>query len=176
MSEERKIFNYDNQNKSKVVSNLKSKELYDNSISACGSLFYKIIDGDVYLLLIKYDDPGWNKLDDFGGRIDVDDDSITCAITREVCEETNKQISREDMKECIQDGILKTFYNKFSKYYFHLIEAGDDFFEDTSVFGTFEEADKIKRTIDWYKYIDVKNDLAYRLSKTTEFIAFLDSL
>ena len=89
----RKIFNYDNLNESKIVKNLKSDDLFENSISACGCLFYKIIDNQVELLLIKYKDPSWPLLDDFGGVIDTTDISVHQAMVREVSEETNTVIS-----------------------------------------------------------------------------------
>lgn len=66
----RKIFNLDNLNESKTVANLSDKQqTYENSISAGGCLFYKRNEkNEIKLLLIKYDDPAWTKLDDFGGR------------------------------------------------------------------------------------------------------------
>ena len=70
----RKIFNYDNFTESKIIDFNDKKQMYENTISACGTLFYKIKDGKLWLLLIKYDDPNWPRLDDFGGQIDNDDD------------------------------------------------------------------------------------------------------
>jgi 8-oxo-dGTP pyrophosphatase MutT (NUDIX family) len=76
----------------------KSK-LYKNTISACGCLFYKIVNNKLKLLLISYSDPKWPKLDDFGGTIDEDDDNIIDAIVRETLEESNYKIKERSLRK-----------------------------------------------------------------------------
>jgi len=172
MSTSRKIFNYDDLGESKIVSGLTDiKKLYKNTISASGCLFYKLVKGALYLLLISYDDPKWNKLDDFGGRIDKDDDSVLDTIIRETSEETNGLIK----KKMIVGHKHTIFYNKYSKYYGIAIEVPEDFFTDTSVFGNYEKTDNINRKIEWYEYSKNKSRLASRLLNNKDLILFLES-
>lgn len=173
----RKIFNYDDITESKIVSSLTAKkQLYENSISACGCLFYKIVNNKVQLLLIEYDDPNWPKLDDFGGKIDETDNELYDAIARETSEETNNVIACDYLLDRLKNEELKIFYEKHSKYYLVLLKASKKFHPDTSVFGDFENCDKIKRKINWYDYQTVKSKLAYRLGKNSKLIDYLDSL
>lgn len=174
MATSRKIFNYDNMSESKIIASLKAvDELYTNSISACGILFYRNTDNGKELLLMKYADPKWNKLDDFGGCIDASDSSVIEAIVRETSEESNGKITREMVESIISENKYKVFYNNYSKYYSIVVEVDNTFFPDTSVFGDFEESDKINRTIGWYNYNDCKGDIAYRIGKNPDTIAFL---
>lgn len=175
----RKIFNLDNLNESKTVANLSDKQqTYENSISAGGCLFYKRNEkNEIKLLLIKYDDPAWTKLDDFGGRVDVDDETITDTIIRETCEETNNILTFGFMEALFEiNENIKTFYTKQSKYYLKLVEVNDLFYENTDVFGNFEATDKIKRIIKWFDYMDNKKILAQRIINNIELVKYLDSL
>jgi 8-oxo-dGTP pyrophosphatase MutT (NUDIX family) len=147
-----------------------ANDMYSNTISACGCLFYKLVEGELYLLLITYADPEWSRYDDFGGKIDLTDASVMDAIIRETSEETNHIINKKILRKCDYDE----FYNRQSKYYSILIEVDDDFYPDTSIFGEYENTDKIKRTVDWHKYNDCKNNLAYRLLNNKKLIKFLD--
>jgi len=65
----------------------------DKIVSAAGCLFYKKVNNDIYLLLIKYEDPNWPLLDDFGGKVDIIDNTIEDTIIRELREETNNIIN-----------------------------------------------------------------------------------
>lgn len=178
MSTARKIFNYEDMSESKVVSSLGDKKnLYTYSISACGCLFYRRVKGSIQLLLISYADPGWPRLDDFGGRVDESDESIADAISRETEEETNKVIDSNFMQDLLSDNSnYLDFYNKESKYYVVLIEVDESFHPDTKVFGDFENCDKISRTIDWHDYLTVKPKLAMRLLCNLDLIEHLNSL
>ena len=158
----RKIFNADNWQESRITENLKT-DCYTNTISAAGCLFRKGDKG----LLIKYRDPGWPKLDDFGGQVDHGDASPLETIIREVVEETNGVISRQMMVDMLALG-YKTHYNNYSKYYGVIIDVPDDFFQDTSVFGEIELVDNIYRTVNWYNFSEVKDSLCYRLTSFTK--------
>jgi hypothetical protein len=184
--EKRRIFNYENMTETKVVdindysshcSNIpfaNNSSLYNKTISACGCLFYKIDNaGSKQLLLIKYEDPRWTRLDDFGGRVDLADTCVDDCIIRETIEESNNQINDEIMKKLLQVE-HRTFYNPKSKYYSVLIKVDAAFFPDGRIFGDLEITDNIKRTINWYKYSDIKNNLAYRILNNTELIEHLD--
>ena len=174
----RKIFNYNNLSESKIVTSLTAKtKLYENTISACGCLFYRIKNKKVELLLISYADPNWPKLDDFGGKIDEADNSVYETIARETSEETNNILTKEYISDRLSDDEdFESFYEKQSKYYLVLLRMSKKLYTDTTVFGNFEETDKIKRTINWYDYENVKSKLAYRLSKNSELIKHLDNL
>jgi ADP-ribose pyrophosphatase YjhB (NUDIX family) len=170
----RRIFDYDDLEETKIISSLTAKkQLYDKTISACGSLFYKKQSKE--LLLISYADPGWPNYDDFGGRVDEDDESVFDTIIRETTEETNDIISKAYMKKIIKSNNHKTFYTQFCKYYFILVEVPENFHPDTTTFGNMEKTDKIKRTIDWVPYSKAKLKLAVRLKKCQELINFLDT-
>lgn len=172
----RRIFNYDNINESTIIDNTGPKNTsYENPVSASGCLFYKIIDNRVKLLLIKYADPKWSKLDDLGGKIDYPDLSIFDAAIRETQEETNYIISKDIILTTIsEDKNSRRFYNKQSKYCLHLIRVDENFFDDTSIFGDFENSDKIYRTIGWYDLHEHKHELAYRIN-INELFNFLDN-
>lgn len=170
----RKIFNYDNMGESKIVDFADANSMYTNTISACGCLFYKELKNTKQLLLIKYEDPNWPKLDDFGGRIDDTDDSVFAGIIRETVEETNGVINEEYLSKIILDGKYKSFYNRQSKYFMILVKVDDNFCLDTKLFGELEITDNIKRTIDWHDYDSVKDTLAYRLSKNSEFMKYIE--
>ena len=174
MSTQRRIFNYDDMIETKLISSLADKKnLYSNSISACGCLIYKNTGAGKQLLLISYEDPKWNKLDDFGGRIDESDSSIFDAIARETSEETNGVLSHDFIKEKL-DGNNKSFYNNYSKYYVVAIEVDRNFCLNTNIFGDFEDADKIKRTVGWHNFKNVKEDLALRLKNNNDLMKFLE--
>ncbi len=174
MTSLRKIFNYDNTNESKIVDMYKRDELYENTISAVGCLFYKEINKKKKLLLIKYDDPNWPRLDDFGGRIDNVDNTIEDAIIREMQEETNHKIEKKNIKKILESKHYVPFYNKQSKYYCILVKVDDDFFVDTTIFGDHEITDNIKRKIAWYDYDECKDNLAFRLLKNQNLTDFLE--
>jgi hypothetical protein len=156
----RKIFNADNWQEFKVTDNMRENG-YPNTISAAGCLFRK---GDK-VLLIKYLDPNWPKLDDFGGQIDHGDSSPLETIIRETIEESNGVITRY-MMECMLSDMsnVSFYYTKASKYYGVVIEVSDDFFPDTSVFGELEETDNIYRTVAWYSLKEAEKNLCYRVS------------
>ena len=167
----RKVFNYENLHESSISERLNTFPL---SISACGCLFYKT--DPLRLMLIKYADPNWPLLDDFGGQIDLDDYSVKCAQFREIMEETNVIIPTELLSSLLYKKSNKIFYNKFSKYYLSLIHVEEDFYPDTAIFGNREIHDNIIRTVNWFPYSDARKKLSKRLILCKELINYLDSL
>jgi len=167
----RKVFNYDDFTESKIVPANKLGT-YHNTISACGCLFKN----NDRLLLIKYEDPKWPNLDDFGGQVDNDDESPFDTIIRETFEETNGAISKKIVKNFLDKKKYTAFYTGKSKYFCTVFEVDDDFIEDTSVFGTVETADNIKRTIDWYTISEAKNKLSNRLKFNADIMKFLEKI
>lgn len=159
----RKIFDFENQEDSKIVSSLKDSEAYPNSISACGCLFYKVHQGSIHLLLIEYGNPKKPKLDDLGGKIEGYDETLLDALAREVSEETNSILSKDMLLTILNTHNVSTYYNRGSKYLVKLIEVEDTFFPDTSVFGDMEHGNNYVRTIQWYEYETNKTRLAERL-------------
>lgn len=174
----RKLFNYDNLSESKVIqSMLDLSQMYENTISACGCLFYrKETSKELQLLLIKYDDPEWPRFDDFGGKIDITDNTVVDAIIRETSEETNDVISSNIITDLINNDTTKTFYNKKSKYLVKLIKVDSTFCNNSDIFGNIELHDSISRTISWYNYNYVKDDLAFRLCNNESLMQYLNSL
>lgn len=169
----RKIFNFDDLNQSKIVNNFNNKNnIYYNTISAAGCLIYKIINDQLYLLLIKYYNQAWVELDDFGGKIDIDDENIFDTISRELLEETNNIIDYNTIAHYKNIH----FYNRNSKYYNILIQVNQDFHNDTTVFGNLEIHDNLYRFVKWYNYKDVKNNIATRIYTNTQLIDYLDNL
>jgi len=173
MSKLRKIFNYDNLSESKMAQLNDYQNIYFNTISAAGCLFYK---DDNKLLLIEYADPNWTRLDDFGGVVDENDETIYDTIIRETAEETNNIIDEKLMKQLLENNDNKYFYNKLSKYFFVLIRVDDYFFPNTYVFGIKEQHDQILRKVKWYDFEEIKQKLAYRLSNTKKLMSFLSKV
>lgn len=165
----RKGFNYDNPSESKIAL---MSDMYPRSVTACGCLFYKV--NPLRLMLIKYADPRWPRYDDCGGQIDVTDSSVQEAQIREVCEETNHQIPYEEIRKRITAS-SEVSYNHMAKYYVTLIKVEEEFYPDGSLFGNCEEHDQIKRTIDWYPYTLVRDQLAMRLAKCKELLGTLQA-
>ena len=170
----RKIFNWDNIDESKIVNWGKRDEFYANPVSAAGCLFYKEINGKKKLLLIKYDDSGWPKLDDLGGKVDDVDATIYDTIARETMEESNHVISYEFMKNMCESKQYIPFYSRHSNYYCIVVKVNDDFFPNTNVFGNLELTDNIRRTVAWVDYPECKNDLAHRIGKNYNLVNYLD--
>ena len=132
------------------------------------------ISNKIDLLLIKYADPNWPRLDDFGGQIDVKDNSVDEAIHREMFEETNGILSFNELRNKYKSS-CKSFYNRKSKYYFYTIRVENDFSTDTSVYGDLEKHENIKRTINWYDFKSNKKQLAYRLFCCDELTNYFES-
>lgn len=170
----RRIFNFDNLSESKVVEKTNRAEHYTNSISACGCFFYRRRSTGIEALLISYADPGWPRLDDLGGQIDLTDSSLAHAMAREVSEESNGLIvGKLNGDHVMFDAAkeYKVYYTPQSKYYCLAVEVDDDFFPDTSVFGDFETTDKIYRKIEWYNLSNVSDKLAHRIKPISDIIS-----
>ena len=175
MALQRKIFNWDNLSESKIVNWGNRNEFYTNPVSAAGCLFFKEVDGKKKLLLIKYNDEGWSKLDDLGGKVDVVDTTIYDTIARETMEESNHVIPYEFMKNIFESKQYLPFYSRYSNYYCVVVKVNNDFFPNTNVFGELELTDNIRRTVAWFDYPECKNDMAHRIGKNHHLINFLDA-
>lgn len=163
MEDIRKIFNLYDLSESKLIKLSDKKNLYPCTISAAGCLFYKQTIYGKQLLLTKYVDPHWPRLDDFGGRVDVKDNTIYDTIIRETNEETNGVIGETRIRELVMNPKNKHYYNRESKYYLILVQVDETFFPDTTVFGQLENHDQIYRTIDWYDIYSNRQNLSMRL-------------
>jgi hypothetical protein len=78
------------------------------------------------------------------------------------------------MRKIIKSGNFKSFYNEFCKYFFIVVEVDNDFYNNTNVFGNFEETDKISRTINWVNYNKALPKLATRLKNCSDLIDHLN--
>lgn len=169
----RKIFNYKNFDESKTIPSLKIKsELYSQTISACGCLFYK--KNKQELLLISYEDKNWPNYDDFGGTVNEEDLTVFDTMCREVSEETNNVITETYMKNILKEKKYASFYNEFCKYFFIVVSVEENFHSDTNKFGKLEETDNIARTINWIKYDKALPKLATRL-KCEDLLNFFNN-
>lgn len=138
-------------------------------ITAAGTLVYKSVNYKPFLLLIQYQDPKWPKLDDFGGKCDLEDKNVYETIKRELSEETNGKFTHEISEND------PSFYNPASKYFCVITQVGRHNYEDTSIFGSVEIKENIPRKINWYPYPECKDLLAQRLNCQDLFI-FLNKI
>ncbi len=146
---QRRIFNYDTMEITDVKVN--------NPVMAVGILFRKFIDNIPHVLLMKYSDPKYNYLDDFGGRTDLEDKHPYDTAIRETLEESNDIINPTEYLK----NNKKSYYDSKCKYLCFIVDVEQDFFKDTEVFGMIEKKDNIGRVLDWYK---VDEDLYSKVS------------
>lgn len=165
----RKVFDFDDFSSFKIVPSNKLG-YYTNTISACGLL----LKHDDEILLIKYKDPNWPNLDDFGGQVGEGDETPFDTIIRETVEESNGVITKKMIKKYLKHG--EQFYTQKSKYFCVVCEISDDDKElllDSTLFGDIEIEDGIKRTINWYNSNDAKKNLCGRLKFNKEIMDYL---
>lgn len=118
-------------------------------IKAGGIIFYKYINDEIYLLLIKSN----NKYEDFGGKTDNSDQSICETIAREVEEESNKIFKKKNILKRIEK-CTDYIYSSISKYLIYVIELSEEESNiDVNDFGEKEYHDNILRTVE---YISLK--------------------
>ena len=134
----------------------------NGEILAGGILFVKYLDGVPYVLLIKQD--AKDTLEDLGGRTDPADKDIFDTITREVNEESNDLITFDSRDSYIEHRV----YVKDSKYLCIIVKITWDSIPDTTVFGSLEKTDNLKRTINWYRFTNkLKSRLNFRIRDKT---------
>ena len=175
-----KIFNYENFDEYTVNNYMMGsdghyvKTHFRRQIMAAGCLFYKIVEGEVYLLVISYTDYNRDIFDDLGGKFDIYDETVTDGMFREVLEETNFKIGMGVLDDLICENNDNGYYSDIAKYYCIMIKVDDTFFKDTTVFGDCEKAENIRRTINWHKYKDIKDKLAVRIKTCFSMIRKLE--
>ena len=114
-------------------------------ITAGGILLYRTTNG-LQFLIEEID----STYEDIGGKCDSTDPTIFSAVAREVEEETNGVIKRDDIMERLEDASTIKFYSSQSKYVIYLVKATEDESNLTKEeFGDIEIHDKISRTIGW---------------------------
>ena len=127
----------------------------DIALSAGGVIFYKITDGELFLLL-SY---SREKYEDLGGRCDINDKDIFDTIAREVEEESNKLILRDAVLKRIKNN-SKYAICKQSKYMVHFIKANcSEMKLSTEDFGKVEFHENLPRTIHWLNVKDVLKEM-----------------
>ena len=146
------------------------------SIRAGGLLLYKKFDDKIHFLMIKSKYDNEYKYEDFGGRTDIVDSSIEDTIIREVFEESNEQITREQSKKAMDN--LDGGYNVYipiCKYLLIIRKTNDDF--KPKDFGDREIHDNLERTVEWFP-IDEWNDKSvhFRLGSNHVHKAIMDLL
>lgn len=137
--------------KSKRLTNERKTIFYEDDptkpVTAAGVILYRISGKAMELLLIY----SRNKLEDIGGKIDKIDETIEEAAAREVEEETNGQVTADQIIDRLNSAASnQKVYVKNSKYLIYLIKATDDERElEKDDFGEYEDHDKIRRDIQW---------------------------
>jgi hypothetical protein len=157
------------------MSETKRKRLYlngdpDKPITASGVLIYKNVSGRMQLLIIYAN----NKYEDIGGKIDINDSSIYDSTGREIEEETNGVIKKQDIIDRLQNA--RYVYVPTAKYLVFIIKASskEKKLQKTD-FGNKEIHSNINRTIGWidrYQFSNIniiKYKLNYRLRKKQIF-------
>lgn len=139
----------------------------EKPILAAGILFIKEEKGKKFVLMQKVIEK--DKLDeysDFGGKIDIDDETIIDTIARELGEELNKGLYKkvkkeniyldttEELKNLILQNIVKLIYQRTAKYFVIIAKLPKDIILDFEKIGNYEEFDKINRTVEWVSYED----------------------
>lgn len=170
----RKVFDLNNENNFNIVEKLGHSKI-KKPVSAAGCLFYRIKNGThLQLLLIQYKTKNISKLDDLGGKVDIEDKQIINCIMRETEEETNNAITKHTVWKHFAEKDYLPYYTMHCKYYGLAIFVNDEL--DNKDFGDYEIADNIERTINWYDYSTVKNKLAERMKENNTLMDYFDKL
>jgi hypothetical protein len=161
---ERKCFYYEDSNEQPIL--------------AAGVLFIKEEKGKKFVLMQKkIEKDKQDEYSDFGGKIDIRDNTIVDTIARELGEELNKGLYKkvqnekkyldttEELKNLILQNIIKLIYQKIAKYFVIIAKFPKDIMLDFKKIGTREELDKINRTVHWISYEEFVK--LYNGNKTT---------
>jgi len=143
---------------------------YDNDsekpILAAGVLFVKEEKGKKYVLIQKKKKENQDEYSDFGGKIDLKDQTAVETIARELGEELNDGIydsskpekiyldNVRDLKNLIQENIIKSVYQERAKYFVIIAQLPENISLDFAIIGDSEKLDKINRTVEWITYED----------------------
>ena len=139
----------------------------EQPILAAGVLFIKEEKGKKFILMQKkIEKDKTDEYSDFGGKIDLDDNTIVDTIARELGEELNEGLYKkvqkeniyldttEELKNLILQNIVKLIYQRTAKYFVIIAKLPKDIMLDFEKIGTREELDKINRTVHWISYED----------------------
>jgi len=150
-NKQRKCFYYDNN--------------IENPILAAGILFVKEENGKKYVLMQKKKEKEkQDEYSDFGGKIDLNDQTTVETIARELGEELNYGFydstkpekiyldNTKELKMLIQENIIKNIYQERAKYFVIIAKLPDNIHLDFKIIGDSEKLDKINRTVEWITY------------------------
>lgn len=149
-NKERKCFYYDNDTEKPIL--------------AAGILFVKEENGKKYVLMQKKKKEKQDEYSDFGGKIDIEDQTAVETIARELGEELNyglydstKQDKKnldniKELKKIIQENIIKKVYQERAKYFVIIANLPENISLDFITIGDSEKLDKINRTVEWITY------------------------
>jgi len=131
--------------------------LNKRAITAGGIL---IIDYKNDRCLLQYNS-NKDRWDDFGGKVEFEDDTIIHTIIRELYEESNKLIGDERNKINLSNA--EFFYVKQAKYILAVLDSNSiKIDDDLTKYGSFEEHTNIERYVKWVDcsaIINNKNNL-----------------
>ena len=139
----------------------------EKPILAAGILFIKEEKGKKYVLMQKvFKKDQQDEYSDFGGKIDLDDQTTVETIARELGEELNYGFydsskpekiyleSKQKLKRLIQENIIKKIYQERAKYFVIISRLPENISLDFEKIGDFEDLDKINRKVEWITYDD----------------------
>lgn len=139
-------------------------------VTSGGVLIYKFSEKGMELLLVN----SRGGFEDFGGKIDSDDQNIYKTVAREAFEESNQLLNKKQIESRLK--IAPYIYIPQSKYVVFIIEAN---FEEEKLkqeqFGETEIHDNIERKVKWVTLGDllqpsvIKHKLNWRLKSSKLF-------
>jgi hypothetical protein len=146
---QRQIFNFDNLEESVIIKLGQKQHIWSKPISAGGIIFYKPNINKILLTKCKF--KSW--WEDLGGKVEIEDETIWSTIIREVNEESNGHISIKYLD--IMNH--KLYYVPSAKYAYVVYKVADDWLCDTTIFGTCESHNGLKRKLEWVDVYDLKH-------------------
>lgn len=114
---------------------------------------------EVLVQKVKKED-GSFVFSDFGGKVDLDDNTPIQAMARELGEEINYSIysknrktflDDEALKKILQKNIIQKIYLPVAKYFLIFAKFDDNLDIDMEKTGTKESHDNIERTVEWIR-------------------------
>ena len=139
-----------------------------NEIRAGGIILYKIENNQKQFLMIKKGD----KYEDFGGKTDIDDNTIEETVSREADEESNGIFRKLDIIKKIKK--IKPIYCKQSKYIIYFIKTDDDYICES--FGNKELYCNINRTVEWVPLNKIRSDMLHIRLRSYYFFKAIKAL
>jgi len=128
---------------------------------SAGIIFYTINDGKLSFMLQKLQDSKhWGcrwQWEDFGGKSDKVDLSISEVAKRECMEETNFKLTADEIDAALTNKFSVKCHIPNNKYMLYLLYLSPDVASKltSDVFGSVESHTGVKRTVHWISYTEL---------------------